>query len=247
MRQHTVHTVYAVIAVKSLDRAKSRLAGALPPPDRARLVLAMFSDTLRAACAVSAIGSVTVVTPDPAVAELARARGAEVHPEPTDRSPVSGESDRLNTALAAAADTLRRWHGPIDLLALQADLPALRADELADMLATAPAARSLVVDHTGTGTAALLARAGTPLNPRFGPESAARHSADGAIELDGDWPGLRLDVDTVADLDKAVALGAGPDTRTLLRTLGHRVPALGGGFASPGTGPEPAESITTVC
>lgn len=245
MRQHTVH---AVIAVKSLDRAKSRLAGELSPPHRARLVLAMLSDTLRAADAVAAIGSVTVVTPDPAVAELARTRGAAVHPEPADRSPASGESDRLNAALAATADALRRRHGFIDLLALQADLPALRADELADMLAAAPAdARSLVVDHTGTGTAALLARAGTPLRPRFGPASAARHIADGAVELGGDWPGLRLDVDTVADLDRASALGAGADTRALLRAIDHRAPSSGQRFASPGRGPGVSESITPVC
>lgn len=245
MRQHTVH---AVIAVKGLDRAKSRLAGELSPSHRARLVLAMLSDTLRAAGAVTAIDSLTVVTPDPRVAELARARGAAVHPEPADRSPTSGESDRLNAALADTADALRRRHGPVDLLALQADLPALRADELADMLAAAPAAaRSLVVDHTGTGTAALLARAGTPLNPRFGPDSAARHIADGAVELDGDWPGLRLDVDTVADLDRASTLGAGADTRALLRAIDHRAPSSGQGFASPGRGSGVSESITPVC
>lgn len=244
MRQRTVH---AVIAVKSLDRAKSRLAGELSPPHRARLVLAMLSDTLRAAGAVGAIGSVTVVTPDATVAELARARGAAVHPEPADRSPASGESDRLNVALTATADALRRRHGPIDLLALQADLPALRANELAEMLAAAPAARSLVVDHTGTGTAALLARAGTPLSPRFGPASAARHIADGAVELGGDWPGLRLDVDTVADLDRVAALGAGADTRALLRAIGHRAPRTDQEFASPGHRPGVADSITPVC
>lgn len=245
MRQHTVH---AVIAVKSLDRAKSRLAGELSPPHRARLVLAMLSDTLRAAGSVAAIGSVTVVTPDPTVAELARTRGAAVHPEPTGRSPVSGEPDPLNAALADTADALRRHHGPVDLLALQADLPALRPDELSDMLATAPAgARSLVVDHTGTGTAALLARAGTPLRPRFGPASAARHIADGAVELGGDWPGLRLDVDTVADLDRVSDLGAGADTRALLRDIGRRTTPSAPPLPPPGREPGMSESITPVC
>ncbi|MFE3443747.1 2-phospho-L-lactate guanylyltransferase [Nocardia sp. NPDC059180] len=219
MRSHTVH---AVIAVKSLDRAKSRLADRLPPRERARLVLAMLTDTVRAASAVPQVASVTVVTPDPAVADVAVRLGAAVHPEPMPAPGEAGDPDGLNTALRAAADELRHRHGPADVLALQADLPALRPDELADMLATAPAdASSVVVDHAGRGTAALLARAASPaLDPRFGPDSARRHIAAGAVDLDGDWPGLRLDVDTAADLDRAIALGAGAATRAVLRDIG---------------------------
>jgi 2-phospho-L-lactate/phosphoenolpyruvate guanylyltransferase len=218
MRSHTVH---AVIAVKSLDRAKSRLADRLPPRERADLVLAMFTDTVRAATAVGQLASVTVVTPDPAVAERAGRLGARVHPEPMTGSGGPDDPDGLNSALRAAADELRRRHGPVDLLALQADLPALRAGELADMLARAPhAARSVVVDHAGSGTAALLARAAVALDPAFGPGSAQRHIAAGAVRLDGDWPGLRLDVDTAADLDRAIALGTGAETRSVLRDIG---------------------------
>ncbi|MEV6275750.1 2-phospho-L-lactate guanylyltransferase [Nocardia sp. NPDC051832] len=211
MRPHSVH---AVIAVKNLDLAKSRLADRLRPEHRARLVLAMLADTVTAAVAVPRIGSVTVVTPDPTVAALAPGLGAVVHPEP--RSAAD-----LNSALADAAAALRAQHGPVELLALQADLPALCPEELADMLATAPAGkRSVVIDHAGTGTAALFVGDGTlTLDPRFGPNSAQAHRAAGAVDLAGDWPGLRLDVDTAADLDAAVALGAGPATRALLREI----------------------------
>ncbi|MEU4341739.1 2-phospho-L-lactate guanylyltransferase [Nocardia sp. NPDC023852] len=220
MRPHAVH---AVIAVKSLDRAKSRLADRLRPEHRARLVLAMLADTVTATAAVPDVVSVTVVTPDPAVADLARALGADVHPEP-----LGADSDGLNTALASTAAALRGAHGPIDLLALQADLPALRPEELSDMLATAPrGVRSIVVDHAGSGTAALLVRdPAAALEPRFGPGSALRHVAAGAVDLTGDWPGLRLDVDTADDLDRAVALGAGNATRAVLHDIGWpgRVP-----------------------
>ncbi|MBH0775449.1 2-phospho-L-lactate guanylyltransferase [Nocardia bovistercoris] len=211
MRSHAVH---AVIAVKNLDLAKSRLADRLRPEYRARLVLAMLADTMTAAAAVDAVHSVTVVTPDPTVAELARSLGADIHPEPT-------ISD-LNAALADAAATLRRRHGPVELLALQADLPALRPAELAAMLADAPRdRRSLVVDHAGTGTAALLAGgAAVELEPRFGAGSARAHIGAGAVDLTGAWPGLRLDVDTAADLDRAVALGTGETTGALLRDIG---------------------------
>ncbi|WP_067888533.1 2-phospho-L-lactate guanylyltransferase [Nocardia vaccinii] len=217
MRPDAVH---AVIAVKNLERAKSRLAEELPPADRSRLVLAMLSDTVRAALAAG-IGSVTVVTPDSGVAAAVRALGAAVHPDP------GAATDGLNAALADAAEAVRGQHGAVELLALQADLPALRPGELADMLAVAPATgRALVADHTGQGTAALLVRDGTaPLTPLFGPDSARRHADSGAKDLDGDWPGLRLDVDTPADLRAAVTRGLGPATTALLRDIGwpHRV------------------------
>ncbi|MBF6336116.1 2-phospho-L-lactate guanylyltransferase [Nocardia abscessus] len=214
MRPHAVH---AVIAVKSLDRAKSRLADRLRPEHRARLVLAMLADTVSATAAVGEVVSVTVVTPDPAVAGLARTLGADVHPEP--RLP---RADGLNAALATTADALRGAHGPIDLLALQADLPALRPEELSDMLAAAPRGlRSIVVDHEGSGTAALVVRDPVAaLDPRFGPGSARSHIDAGAVDLSGDWPGLRLDVDTADDLDRAVALGAGNATRAVLHDIG---------------------------
>ncbi|MFF0487485.1 2-phospho-L-lactate guanylyltransferase [Nocardia sp. NPDC004068] len=212
MRPDAVH---AVIAVKNLARAKSRLAERLSPTDRSRLVLAMLSDTVGAATAAG-LASVTVVTPDAEVAAAVRALGARVHPDP------AAADDGLNAALTDAADAVRRAFGPVELLALQADLPALRADELCDMLATAPpTGRSLVADHTGHGTAALLVRDETaPLAPRFGPGSARRHIDSGAKDLGGHWPGLRLDVDTAADLDDAAALGVGPATAAVLDDIG---------------------------
>ena len=218
MRPHAVH---AVIAVKSLDRAKSRLADYVSPPQRARLVLAMLADTVCAAASVPMIDSVTVVTPDSAVARQAHSLGAVVHPEPENGQHAPTDPDGLNCALAATATTLRQRHGMIDVLALQADLPALHSDELEQMLTVAPTdTRALVVDHAGTGTAALLARAGHALQPRFGPDSARRHIGDGYTDLNGDWPGLRLDVDTAADLDHAIALGIGRHTRNLLFDIG---------------------------
>ncbi|WP_228808032.1 2-phospho-L-lactate guanylyltransferase [Nocardia otitidiscaviarum] len=265
-------SVHAVIAVKSLALAKSRLADRLHPRDRPRLVLAMLADTVDAATATPEIGSVTVVTPDPRVADLVRGLGAHVHPEPPGpdhaQLPVGGiwhraEAARrhergeatqlplragshiqgtplahnpaalhatdpvpprggLNAALSAAAEAVRRHHGPVELLALQADLPALRPIELSGMLTAAPEnRRAVVADHAGTGTVALLVRDGSaPLAPLFGTDSARRHIAAGAVELLGDWPGLRQDVDTADDLGRAMALGVGVNTRALLSELG---------------------------
>jgi 2-phospho-L-lactate guanylyltransferase len=96
--------------------------------------------------------------------------------------------------------------------ALAADLPALRTGDLTAALTAAGPGRSFVADAAGTGTVLLAATSGVELEPCFGPGSAAAHAATGAVELTGDWPSLRRDVDTGAELAAAVVLGLGPRT-----------------------------------
>ena len=222
--------VAVLIAVKDLAAAKSRLAAEFSGPERTRLVLAMLSDTVAAADAVSLVDSVTVVTPDPLVAQTARSLGARVFDEPVG-DPSQPPDARLNHAFASAAAVLRSavpvGHGHdaasgVDIIALQADLPALRPAELEQAYASARrGGRSLVVDHHGTGTAALILKDSPgELEPLFGVDSARRHAESGAPTLDGIWPGLRLDVDTAVDVRVAHRLGVGPATATVLRSLG---------------------------
>lgn len=197
-----------VIPVKPLGAAKTRLRGALPSVPHERLVLALALDTVAAArhCA-----EVCVVCDDPAVGREAAALGARVLPD----EPRAG----LNAALrfgAASAYRTGHWIG-----ALAADLPALRPEDLAGALAAAAAdpGRAYVADASGTGTTLLAAAPGAELDPRFGPGSAAAHAASGARPLHGDWPTLRRDVDTDADLADAARLGLGPRTARLLASL----------------------------
>jgi 2-phospho-L-lactate guanylyltransferase len=195
----------AVMPIKPLPSAKTRLRGAVPGVDHLELVLAMAQDTVAAALASDGVERVVVVCDDPTVRTALDALGAHCVPD----RPAAG----LNAALVYAA---RDERGPV--AALTADLPALRPVELAAALAlasTAPA-RAYVPDRAGTGTVLLTAPAGTALEPGFGPDSAAAHRASGARELAGDWPGLRTDVDTAADLRVATGLGLGPHTEALL-------------------------------
>lgn len=216
--------LHAIVAVKSLRTAKSRLASELDPDARTDLVLAMLHDTLTTVAAVRSIDAVTVVTPDPNVAALACSIGVNVYADP---GPLPGEADpsqpdtRLNAALTAAAAHVRSHHGAVDLVVLQADLPALRSAELSEAVQIARSGgRSIVVDHHGTGTSALFSIGkGNALDPRFGPESARGHLNSGARQLGGHWPGLRTDVDTPADLDAVRALGVGPSTAAALTRL----------------------------
>ncbi len=87
------------------------------------------------------------------------------------------------------------------MLALCADLPALTAVAVADLLAAAPrSGAGFVADHTGVGTTAYLA-APARFDPRFGAGSRAVHAVQGAADLTAfARPGLRADVDTPEDL-----------------------------------------------
>jgi 2-phospho-L-lactate guanylyltransferase len=197
-----------VIAIKGLAEAKSRLLGAsTDPASHWRLVRAIRQDTMDAARSAAGVARILVVTDRPAVP------GAD--PESADVTIVQS-APGLNVAVGEAAGYANaRW--PADgVAALVGDLPALRPDELAAALAEAGDHPSAYVpDADGTGTTLLTARPGRILRPRFGPGSAEAHARSAFALRAGQ--GLRLDVDTAADLRAAAALGLGPAVRALGR------------------------------
>ncbi|SCL46392.1 2-phospho-L-lactate guanylyltransferase [Micromonospora eburnea] len=197
-----------VMPVKRLGAAKSRLRGALPAVPHEELALALVADTVRAVRTCPAVGEILVVSDDARVAAEATAAGARVLPDP---------AGGLNAAFRRGAAVA----GPRAAVAgLTADLPALRPAELAAALRAVPTGppgvRGFVADAPGSGTVLLAAPAGVPLDPRFGMGSAAAHAASGALPLRGDWPTLRRDVDTAADLAAVARLSPGPRTAGLL-------------------------------
>jgi len=191
-----------VLPVKRLEVAKTRLRGASAGVPHERLVLAMTLDTVAAVLRCPEVGEALVVTEDAVVARAIQELGALAVPDKPDAD--------LNAALRHGASLTTA-----DVAALAADLPALRSTELTAALAAVPGRRAFVADAAGAGTTMLAARAGVPLDPCFGPDSAAAHTASGAVPLAGDWPTLRRDVDTTEDLAAAVILGLGPHTAGL--------------------------------
>src|SRR3954466_13437185 len=117
-----------VIAVKRLTAAKTRLAPVFSAATRENVVLAMLIDTITAASAVSALRSVTVVTPDEVAADAPRELGARAPIDPTPQ----GTHNPLNNAIPAA-ETVIREETP-NVVALQGDLPALQPQELAEAI-----------------------------------------------------------------------------------------------------------------
>lgn len=204
-----------VVPVKRPAAAKSRLydtAGAVALPPRGELALAFAVDTVAAALRCPAVGEVLVVTADAAAAARLRAAGARTVAEPPDAD--------LNSSLTAgAADAAARVQRR-GVAALVSDLPGLRPDELGQALAAAARwPRVFVPDADGLGTTLLAACPGFDLAPRFGSGSRAAHRASGAVELAGDWPTLRHDVDTAADLRAAAQSGVGAATRAVVGEL----------------------------
>lgn len=208
-------TSYGVLVpVKRPAVAKSRLAG-LGDDLRTELAGAFAMDTVAAALESPAVGCVVAVTDDHVLAAALAGLGAHAVPD--------GVAGDLNgTLLQAAAELARRFPG-LRPAALCADLPALRPDELGRALAEAPDdGTAFVADAEGVGTTLLVASDVGCFDPRFGPGSAAGHRAAGAKEINlADVPSLRRDVDTPADLQAALTLGAGPRT-SLVATLTSR-------------------------
>ncbi|MFI5872889.1 2-phospho-L-lactate guanylyltransferase [Streptomyces sp. NPDC051445] len=195
-----------VIPLKPLALAKSRLADTAADGLRPGLALAFAEDTVAAALASPAVRDVAVVTDDALAGRVLAALGARIVPD----EPRGG----LNAALAHGAAAVRASRPDAPLAALNADLPALRPQELARVLGAAGEfPRSFLPDAAAIGTTLLAVAAGRELLPAFGTDSRARHRASGAVELRVETvDSVRQDVDTGEDLRAALSLGVGPRT-----------------------------------
>lgn len=213
--------VHLLVPIKPLHLAKSRLLGAADRGAGRRdihedLVAALAWDTVTAARPAAGVSEVVVVTSDRTLTAALGSEGVGVLADP----PTAG----LNAALRHGDEVLRHRDPTARVGVLQADLPALRTEELEAALHAAGADRAFCADRYGTGTTLLLAQRGSALQPRFGPGSAAAHTDSGARALRGEWPSLRCDVDTEADLAQATRLGLGRRTARLLTLTTHDRP-----------------------
>ena len=166
----------AVVPMKSMDLAKSRLAGVLEPAGRrtlARQMLDHVLETLRQA----GISPVRI---------------------------ADGDRD-LNADVAAAAHLVQD-EGATDLLLVMADLPYLAPDDIAALLEAGRQSAVVIAEAKDGGTNALLLRPPTALQFAFatGQPSARRHAelarAAGIEPTIVRRPGLARDIDTPADL-----------------------------------------------
>ncbi len=204
----------AVVPVKTLPSAKSRLLPWLDRPLVERLVIAMLGDVLEALQRVRALDRIAVATPDPRLAEVARKAGAEV---------LSASVAGLNPAVEAACAVLAPTPDDAALVVLGDVAGAQAADVEALLDAGARRGVALAPSSDG-GTSALLRRPRGIIPAAFGPDSARAHrglavSAGAAFE-ELALPSLAIDIDGRQDLEKfASSASAGRRTRALLREL----------------------------
>src|SRR5260370_27009199 len=118
--------VWAVVAVKELDRAKERLAPVLQPERRRALMLAMLEDVLTALAATPGLGGLAVVTVDAAARRLAARYSARII--------ETGARDGHSGAVAAAAKLLAPGGGS-GLLTVPRDIPPVPPSPITPRLA----------------------------------------------------------------------------------------------------------------
>jgi len=201
-----------VVPVKPWAEAKSRLAR--EPSARAALARAFTLDVVEAARSTVCVDAVLVVSREPALRELFSAVGSAA------RVPLVVADDRgrgLDDSVRLGVREVRRLCPGTNVAVVTGDLPSLRPQDLASLLAAAGGHRLGVVSDTeGTGTTVLTATATTELRPAFGAGSFTRHLALGAVDLSGAAaPGVRRDVDVDAQLRAARRLGVGRQTAAL--------------------------------
>src|SRR2546426_10301466 len=113
----------ALIPVKALSEAKSRLAPYLTQSQRKTLVLDMLRHVLCVLHQSNLLGTISVVSADHEVLQQARTWGAQALIEATPGH---------NPALQAAACGLTT--GTTGLLTISSDLPLLNADDIRGMI-----------------------------------------------------------------------------------------------------------------
>ncbi|HEY7873689.1 MAG TPA: 2-phospho-L-lactate guanylyltransferase [Actinomycetota bacterium] len=189
----------ALIPVKELTRAKSRLAGDFDDAARLEIARALLDDALGLALSAPFF-TWWVVTADAEVAGAAGARGLR-----TTADPGGGLNTALDAGIAAAAA-----EGATSVTIVPCDVPLAFRGDLEDLRDTG-ATSDVVLVPSGDdgGTNALYLSPPGLVTPRFGEGSLKSHLA--AAEERGvrcsilALPRLALDIDTVEDVDAFLA------------------------------------------
>lgn len=189
---------WALVPLKNLAQAKSRLSPAADPATRRELVLAMAEDVLSVLGQVEGIERILLVSNEPEAGSLLRHPGLDVF--------YSSDHEGLNLELEQAAAHAANG-GAERVLILHADLPWLSRGSLQRFIDNCPEdAVCIARDKIGTGTNAVLAPLPLPLPLVFGVESLPKFRAEAAARDLGlqvaDDPHLAQDIDRPADFER---------------------------------------------
>ena len=191
-------SIWAIVPVKPLNLAKSRLEPVFSRAQREALATATLCHVLRVLTSSPALTGVLVVSRDSRALALARDCGAN--------TVVESGAPELNAALARAMRATRAL-GATAALVLPADLPLLAAEDVDALVSLRCVDERRVVlspDRHESGTNALLMCPPGVIAYAFGPGSFQAHqalAAEAGIAASV-WrsPRLALDIDTPEDL-----------------------------------------------
>lgn len=189
---------WALVPLKSSERAKSRLAEALEAEQRRQLFFALAERVILALNESRNVDAVAVVTSSREVAAFAK----RLHVMPI----MQGEDVGMSPALQLALQSLQTMR-PGRVLMVPGDLPLITAhavDEIFDAQTSLDHV-VLVPDRRREGTNALLCSPPNVIAPCFGADSFARHlNAARAARIAttvAEIEALTLDLDCVEDLE----------------------------------------------
>lgn len=192
-----IMSVWAIIPVKPLNRAKSRLSEVLTPEQRQQLAETMLRHVLSTIQQTPQIMGTLVISRDTKALAIAREYRAHTVQE-------SGQPE-LNTALMRATQVIARWKAGA-ILILPADLPLVASEDIAAITRMGQQDCSVVIatDHHEDGTNALFIRPPGLIDYAYGTGSFRRH-VQFAHEAGADVKiyrseRLSLDIDIPADL-----------------------------------------------
>jgi 2-phospho-L-lactate/phosphoenolpyruvate guanylyltransferase len=185
----------ALVPVKSLDEAKSRLATYLTHTQRAALMLDMLHHVVCVLRQNVTLTSINVVSSDERVLTQADAWGATALLE---------ERAGHNPALSAAASRLLAT-GTDALLTISADLPLLQPQHIQDMIEQSKSYDIvLAASQDGTGTNSILVRPPLVVPYVFGINSFQHYQQEAQQRYLTTTrymsPGTALDIDTIDDI-----------------------------------------------
>lgn len=163
-------SVWAIIPVKPLRLAKSRLASVLTPEQRQRFAETMLRHVLTITREVPLVTGTLVISRDNRVLTIAREYGAKTVQE-------SGQPE-LNSALMRATHIIASWRSEAVLI-LPADLPLIEPQDIDGLIRAAGYQQNTVVlatDRNKDGTNALFMRPPGLIDYAYGQGSYHRHA-----------------------------------------------------------------------
>lgn len=204
--------VDALVPLKRLDYAKTRLATVLDPPTRVRVMQALLAHTLEVVKAAPSVARVTLVSSAVEAPAIAAEHGV-------------AHFDDLglpwNDALAAAiAGAVRA-----DAVAIiSADVPLLTTDDVEAYVTALTPNGAVIARATDAGTNGVAMQPAGAMPTTFGSKGSAALHAElarqaGLTPTIVDLEGLAHDLDTAADLQEVLRHPMAPEIRDVLTRL----------------------------